>query len=167
MMMMSLSLCPLSSVFLYFDVSPHLSPLNGLERSETVHGGLSTVVWWSWKKSKWSMEVYYPPCMSQMVLKAANSVCIHTMVLKWVNSPCRSQMVLKEVTYGWWFSLGPWPWPVAVVCRVPMVMFQLKGLKVHMRVLEKVHLDDLDLYVITFCYVSNVSLTLIISIETY
>ena len=23
------------------------------------------------------MEVYYPLCMSQMVLKAANSVCIH------------------------------------------------------------------------------------------
>ena len=33
--------------------------------------------------------------------------------------------------------------------------------------IEKVHLDDLDLYVITFCCVSNVSLTLIISIETY
>ena len=32
-----------------------------------VHGGLCTV----------SMEVYYPPCMSQMVLKAANSVCTH------------------------------------------------------------------------------------------
>ena len=32
---------------------------------------------WSWKEVKWSMEVYYPPCMSQMVLKAANSVCIH------------------------------------------------------------------------------------------
>ena len=43
MMMMSLSLCPLSSVFFYFDVSPHLSPLNGLERSKMVHGGLSTV----------------------------------------------------------------------------------------------------------------------------
>ena len=33
--------------------------------------------------------------------------------------------------------------------------------------IEKVHLDDLDLYVITFCCVSNISLTLIISIETY
>ena len=29
------------------------------------------------------------------------------------------------------FSLGPWPWPVAVVCRVPMVTFQLRELKVH------------------------------------
>ena len=43
MMMMSLSLCPLSSVFFYFDVSPHLSPLNCLEKSKTVHGGLCTV----------------------------------------------------------------------------------------------------------------------------
>ena len=34
-------------------------------------------------------------------------------------------------------------------------------------VIEKVHLDDLDLYVITFACVSNISLTLIISIETY
>ena len=33
--------------------------------------------------------------------------------------------------------------------------------------IEKVHLDDLDLYVITFCCVSNISFTLIISIETY
>ena len=33
--------------------------------------------------------------------------------------------------------------------------------------IEKVHLDDLDLYVVTFCCVSNVSLTLITSIETY
>ena len=33
--------------------------------------------------------------------------------------------------------------------------------------IEKVHLDDLDLYVIMFCCVSNISLTLIISIETY
>ena len=31
---MSLSLCPLSSVFFNFDVSPHFSPLNGLERSQ-------------------------------------------------------------------------------------------------------------------------------------
>ena len=56
---MSLSLCSLSSVFFCFDISPHFSPLNGLERSKMVHGG------------------YYPLCMSQMVLKAANSVCIH------------------------------------------------------------------------------------------
>ena len=112
-------LCHLS--FFYFDVSPHLSPLK-----------------WSWKESKQSMEVWYPPCMSQMVLKAANSV-IYTMVLKWVNSPCQSQMVLKEVTYGCWFSLGPWPWPVIVFCRVPMVMFQLTGLKVHVRVLGQCH----------------------------
>ena len=48
-------------------------------------------------------------------------------------------MVLKEVTYGWWFSLGPWPWPVAVVCRVLMVTFQLIGLKVHVRVLCQCH----------------------------
>ena len=33
------------------------------------------------------------------------------------------------------FLIGPWPWPVTVVCRVPMVMFQLRGLKVHVRVL--------------------------------
>ena len=32
---------------------------------------------------------------------------------------------------------------------------------------EKVHLDDLDLYVTTFAALVNVSLTLIISIETY
>ena len=42
-MMMSLLLWPLSSVFFYFDISPHFSPLNGLERSKTVHGGLGTV----------------------------------------------------------------------------------------------------------------------------
>ena len=41
----------------------------------------------------------------------------------------------------------------------------LKGQLKHF--IEKVHLDDLDLYVITFCCVSNISLTLIISIETY
>ena len=34
--------------------------------------------------------------------------------------------------------------------------------------IEKVHLDDLDLYVITFiALATNVSFTLIISIETY
>ena len=34
--------------------------------------------------------------------------------------------------------------------------------------IEKVHLDDLDLYVITFiAFSNNVRLTLIISIETY
>ena len=33
--------------------------------------------------------------------------------------------------------------------------------------IEKVHLDDLDLHVIMFCCVSNISFTLIISIETY
>ena len=93
---MSLSLCPLSSVFFYFYISPHFSPPNGLERSQngpwrfdhcalnvmvlkgvkTVHGGLTTVLWmWcSWKKLIWR---HYPPCMSQMVLKAANSVHIH------------------------------------------------------------------------------------------
>ena len=42
-----------------------------------------------------------------------------------------SQMVLKEVTCGWKFSLGPWLWPATVVCRVPMVMSQLRELKVH------------------------------------
>ena len=114
----SLLLCPLSSVFFYFDISPHLSPLK-----------------WSWKESKWSMEVW-SLCMSQMVLKAANSV-VYTMVLKWVNSLCQSQMVLKEVTYGCWFS--PRPWPVTVFYRVPMVMFQLTGLKVHVRVLGQCH----------------------------
>ena len=40
---------------------------------------------------------------------------------------------------GGLFSLGPWPWPVTVVRRVPMVMFQLRGLKVHMRVLGQHH----------------------------
>ena len=43
MMVMSLSLSPLSSVFFCFDVSPHFSPLNGFERSKMVHGGLCTV----------------------------------------------------------------------------------------------------------------------------
>ena len=43
MMMRNLSLCPLSSVFFYVDVSPHFPPLNGLERSKMVHGGLCTV----------------------------------------------------------------------------------------------------------------------------
>ena len=117
---MSLSLCPLSSVFFYFDISPHFSPPNGLERSQN---------------GPWRFN---PSYMSQMVLKAANSVHIHD-GLERVNSPCQSQMVLKEVTYGCWFSLGPWPWPVAVFCRVLMVMFQLTGLKVHVRVLGQCH----------------------------
>ena len=98
---MSLLLCPLSSVFFYFDVSPHFSPSNGLERSKNgpwrfnhcgsnvmvlkevkmVHGGLIHCVClrWSWK---------------QPIL------FVYTMVLKWVNSLCQSQMVLKEVIYG-------------------------------------------------------------------
>ena len=37
---MSLSLSLLSSVFFCVNVSPHFSPLDGLERSKTVHGGL-------------------------------------------------------------------------------------------------------------------------------
>ena len=69
---MSLLLSLLSSVFFWVDISPHFSPLNALERSKMVHGGLCTV----------SMEVYYPLCMFQMVLKEANSVGIHKMVLK-------------------------------------------------------------------------------------
>ena len=56
-----------------------------------------------------------------------------------LNSPCQSQMVLKEVTYGWWLSLEPWPWPLTVFCRVIMVTFQLTGLKVHVRVLGQHH----------------------------
>ena len=36
----------------------------------------------------------------------------------------------------------------------------------HITCIEKVHLDDLDLYVVTFAAFCNVSLTLIISIET-
>ena len=49
---MSLSLSLLSSVFFCVGISPYFSPLDGLERSKTVHGGLCTV----------SMEVYalYP-----------------------------------------------------------------------------------------------------------
>ena len=43
MMVMSLSLSLLSSVFFVFDGSPCFSPLNGLQRSKTVHGGLCTV----------------------------------------------------------------------------------------------------------------------------
>ena len=43
MMVMGLSLSPLSSVFFCFDVSPQFSPLNGLERSKMIHGGLCTV----------------------------------------------------------------------------------------------------------------------------
>ena len=46
---MSLSLCPLLSVFFYFDVSPHFSPANGLERSQDGpwrfnHCGLNVMV---------------------------------------------------------------------------------------------------------------------------
>ena len=33
---MSLLFCPLSSIFFYFDVSPHFCPQNGLERSQNV-----------------------------------------------------------------------------------------------------------------------------------
>ena len=51
---------------------------------------------------------------------------------------------------------------VGTVCKQLLILF----LSLHF-LIEKVHLDDLDLYVITFCCVSNVSLTLIISIETY
>ena len=38
-----------------------------------------------------------------------------------------------------WVVIFSWPWPVAVVCRVPMVTFQLRGLKVHVRVLGQHH----------------------------
>ena len=44
MMMMDESVIVSSVIcLLCFDVSPHFSPLNGLERSKTVHGGLCTV----------------------------------------------------------------------------------------------------------------------------
>ena len=50
-----------------------------------------------------------------------------------------SQMVLKWLTYVWWFSFGPWLWPVAVVCRGPKVTFQLGGLKGRVKVLGQRH----------------------------
>ena len=76
---MSLSLCPLSSVFFYFDVSPHFSPPNGLERSQNSpwrfnHCDSNVMVL---KEVKTFHGGYYPLCMSQMVLKGANSFYIH------------------------------------------------------------------------------------------
>ena len=64
---------------LYFDTSPHLSLPNGLERSQNGpwrfnHCDLNVMVL---KEVKMVHGGYYPLCMSQMVLKAANSVCIH------------------------------------------------------------------------------------------
>ena len=47
--------------------------------------------------------------------------------------------------------------------RIPLE----KIINIEHEMIEKVHLDDLDLYVITFSCVSNVRFTLIISIETY
>ena len=81
---MSLSLCPLSSIFFYFEVSPHFFPPNGFKRGQNSPWRFNHCViwmWWSWKKS---IQRHYPPCMSQVVLKAANSVRIQV-VLKWVN----------------------------------------------------------------------------------
>ena len=46
-----------------------------------------------------------------------------------------SQMVWKWLTCGWIFFLGPWLWPVAVIDRGLMVMFQLGELKVWVWVL--------------------------------
>ena len=102
-----------------------------------VHGGLSTVCMMVLKEVK----TVHGGLLSTVYVSDGleSSQFIYIMVLKWVNSPCLSQMVLKGVIYGWWFSLGPWPWPVTVVCRVPMVTFQLGGLKVHMRVLGQHH----------------------------
>ena len=86
MMMMDESVI-VSSVmcFFYFDASPHFSPPNGLERSQNSpqrfnHCGLNVMVL---KEVKMVHGGYYPPCMSQMILKAANSVLfVYTMVLK-------------------------------------------------------------------------------------
>ena len=72
---MSLSLCPLSSVFFYFDISPHFSPPNGLERSQNSpwrfnHCAVNVMV----------LKEINSKALSTMyvsVLKAANSVCIH------------------------------------------------------------------------------------------
>ena len=48
-----------------------------------------------------------------------------------------------------------------------IILLTLFNFICHLSLIEKVHLDDLDLYVLTFIAVSNVSFTLIISIETY
>ena len=76
-MMMSLSLCPLSSVFFYFDVSPHLSPLNGLERSKTVHGGLSALCMMVLKEVKngpWR-SIIHRVCLSNL---ESSQFCLYT-----------------------------------------------------------------------------------------
>ena len=95
---MSLLLCPLLSVFFYFDVSPHFSPPNGLEMSQNGpwrfnHCDSNVMVLksqndsWRFKHCDSNVMVlkevktvhggYYPLCMSQVVLEAGNSVCIH------------------------------------------------------------------------------------------
>ena len=48
-----------------------------LKGVKMVHGGLSTVCVKVLKEVKMVHGGYYPLCMSQMVLKADNSVCIH------------------------------------------------------------------------------------------
>ena len=86
--------CPLSSVFFYFDVSPHLSPLNGLERSKMVHGGLSTV------------------CM--MVLKEVKMVHGGLLSTVYVSDGLESSQFCSYTQWSWNESIhhvGPkWSW---------------------------------------------------------
>ena len=125
---MSLLLCPLSSVFFYFDVSPHLSPLNGLERSEMR----------PWKFKHWCMMVMKEVKMLHGGLLStvyvsdgleSSQFCSYTHDASWNESihHVGPKWSWKKSSYGWWFSLWPWPWPVTVVCRVPMVTFQPRG----------------------------------------
>ena len=71
----------MSSVFFYFDISPHLSPLNGLERSKMVHGGLSTVCMMVLKEIK----MVHGGLLSTVYVSdglESNNLFIYTMVLK-------------------------------------------------------------------------------------